>query len=223
MIKKELKLNASKEKAQTLQRLFKTKKGEYGYGDVFIGVTVPVQRSIVKNHPELTIDDAIELLREKIHEYRSCGLIILVEKYKQGNRDHIVDLYFKNTKYINSWDLVDFSAPQILGDYFFLEDKSRLKKLLYSSNLWKRRIAIVSTFGFIKKGDVNTTFEYAKELLNDRHDLIHKATGWMLREAGKRDKQSLKKFLNENKMPRMTLRYAIEKFSLEERRYYLKQ
>ncbi|MDD4062478.1 MAG: DNA alkylation repair protein [Candidatus Pacebacteria bacterium] len=223
MIKKELKLKASKERAEILQRFFKTKKGEYGYGDIFIGVTVPVQRSIVKNHPELTLDYAISLLKEKVHEYRSCGLMILVEKYKKGDQEVIVDLYFKNTKYINNWDLVDLSAPKILGDFFFAKDKARLKNLLYSKNFWERRIAMVSTWGFIQRGDIKTTFEYAKELLDDEHNLIHKATGWMLREAGKKDKEALKKFLDKNKMPRVALRYAIERFSPEERLYYLKK
>lgn len=220
IIKEELQNNADQEKAKTFQKFFKTRKGEQ---ELFIGVPVPVQRIIVKNHPELSLDDAVSLLKENVHECKSCGLIILIEKYKKGDQDRIVDLYLENTKYINNWDLVDLSAPRILGDFFFSRDKTRLKKLLYSQNLWERRMAIVSTQEFIKKGDIDTTFEYAKELLADEHDLIHKATGWMLREVGKKDKEALKKFLDENKMSRVTLRYAIEKFIPEERLYYLKK
>ncbi len=227
LIKKELKGVADPKKAKILQSFFKTKKGEYGYGDIFLGVSVPQQRKIAKKYKDLKINDLGKLLNEKIHEYRLSALIILIDKYREGNENtkkEIVDFYFKNTKNINNWDLVDISAPHILGNFFLKKDKSRIKKLAQSENLWERRIAIVSTLEFIKNNNLETTFTLSKKLLNDEHDLIHKATGWMLREAGKKDKERLKNFINSHKkkMPRTTLRYAIEKFSEEERKKMMK-
>jgi len=227
-IKKELREKACSKKASDLSWFFKTRKGEYGYGDVFLGVTVPQQRLIVGKYKDIPLKEVAELLQEKIHEFRFCALIILVEKYRKGDdktKKLIVDLYLDNLKFINNWDLVDVSAPSIIGDFFFNKNKKKLMKMLSSDNLWARRIAIISTLGFIRQNEVETTFLFAEKILNDEHDLIHKATGWMLREAGKKNKKRLVSFLekNANKMPRTMLRYSIEKFTDKERKRFLNQ
>lgn len=208
-----------KDKAKTLQRFFKTGKGEYAEGDVFIGVMVPNIRKVAKKYSDLAISETLTLLHSKIHEERLVALFILLAKYKNGDeklKDKIYKLYLANTKYINNWDLVDLTAEHIVGSYLINKPKQTLYDLAKSSNLWEKRISIISTFAYIKRGESKETFKIAKMLLHDEHDLIHKAVGWMLREVGKRvsyDEELifLKKYYKT--MPRTMLRYAIERFS----------
>ena len=214
------------EKAKILSRFFKTGKGEYGEGDIFIGLTVPLQRSIAKRYSYLTLPDLQKLIDSPIHEYRLISLLILVEKYKKGSqkeKKNIVAFYLKNTKKINNWDLVDLSAEKILGDYFMDKDKAIIYKLTKSANIWERRISILTTFQFIKNKKYDDTLKISEILLKDKHDLIHKAVGWMLREIGKRDKKKEIEFLDKfyKTMPRTMLRYALEKFAESKRKYYL--
>jgi len=234
-IEKALKKLGSPEKARNLAWFFKTeKKEDYGYGDIFIGVTVPEQRKIAKEFKDLPLEEVEKLLKNKIHECRLTALLILVEQYKHGNEKtkiKITRFYLKHTKYINNWDLVDLSAPNIVGDYLLKRDRRVLYKLAKSKNIWDRRIAILATFAFIRKGETEDAFALAKMLLSDNHDLIHKAVGWMLREAGKprrgpfgaQSRPALVKFINQHKskMPRTMLRYAIEHFSPAERKKFL--
>jgi 3-methyladenine DNA glycosylase AlkD len=216
-------------KAKILAGFFKTGKGEYGEGDIFWGITVPRRRIIVQKYfQEISFFDLKYLLEQKVHELRFSGVATLVLKYQKGStkeKERVAKFYLKNLKGINNWDLVDLSAPQILGDYFLEKDKTVLYKLAKSKNLWERRIAIVATFGFIKKEKYADTLKIAEIMLLDSHDLIHKAVGWMLREVGKRDKEVETSFLDKfaKKMPRTALRYAIERFSLEERARYLRK
>ena len=221
-IKKELEKKRDKEQAKRLSRFFKTGKGQYGEGDVFWGIKVPVQREIVKMFKEASLKEIQELLDDEVHECRLTGLLILVQKYKKAeNKKEIFDFYLKNTKRINNWDLVDLSAPNIVGD--FLLDKKKERKILYSlvrsKNLWERRIAVLSTFILIRDKQFDDALKISKMLLKDKHDLIHKAVGWMLRELGKRDKNVEVRFLKKHRktMPRTMLRYAIEKFDSKER------
>lgn len=215
------------ERAKKLQRFFKTGKGEYAEGDRFIGLTVPQSRSLAKEYSTLSLSEVQTLLKSEIHEERLIALIILVGKYSRGDvqdREKIYKFYLKNTKYINNWDLVDLSAEHIVGAYLFDKDRTVLHSLALSSNLWERRIAILSTFHFIKHQESKETLYLAKRLLSDEHDLIHKAVGWMLREVGKRvNKKDLTRFLdvNASKMPRTMLRYALEHLSVQERRHYM--
>ena len=218
-IKNELKKHIVKDKARTLQRFFKTGKGEYAEGDVFIGVMVPSIRKVAKKYTDLSVSETLTLLRSKIHEERLTALFILLAKYKNGDeklKDRIYKLYLANTKYINNWDLVDLTAEHIVGSYLIGRSKQPLYALAKSNNLWEKRISIISTFAYIKLGESKETFKIAKMLLHDEHDLIHKAVGWMLREVGKRvscDEELifLKKYYKT--MPRTMLRYAIERFS----------
>jgi 3-methyladenine DNA glycosylase AlkD len=224
-LKKEIIKSADASKAKILQGFFKTGQGEYGEGDIFLGITVPDQRKLAKKYKELELNEIQELLNSKFHEHRLIALLILIEKYEKGNKKQIVDFYLKNTKNINNWDIVDLSADKIIGDYLFDKDKSILLKLAKSDNLWEKRIAILSTFNFVKKGEAEYTFKIAKILLNDKHDLIHKAVGWMLREVGKRiseevEEEFLKKYYKI--MPRTMLRYAIERFSEKKRKNYMR-
>ncbi|MFA5369088.1 MAG: DNA alkylation repair protein [Candidatus Paceibacterota bacterium] len=226
LIKNELKSKSNKEKAQFLLRFFKTKKGQYGEGDIFWGIVVPEQRLIAKKFKDIDYKEIQNLLNDKIHECRLTALLVLIEKYKKADekeREFIFKLYLKNYKNINNWDLVDLSAPKIIGGYLIDKDKKILYDFALSNNLWKKRIAIVATYSFIKEKKLDDTFKIAEILLKDEHDLIHKAVGWMLREAGKRDKKMEIKFLKKyaNIMPRTMLRYAIEKFTTEEREYFL--
>lgn len=227
---KEIEKSANKEKAELYQRFFKTGKGEYGEGDIFLGLTMPQQREIAKKYYDLSLPKIQELLKSKIHEYRMTGLIILVEKYKKAKSDedkaNIFNFYLKNTKKINNWDLVDVTCPRIVGDFLFRNDKKHRKilyNLAHSDNLWEKRIGIISTRAFINKGEFEDALAISEILLNDKHDLIHKAVGWMLREVGKKDKTVLEKFLkfHYKNMPRTALRYAIEKFPEDERKKYL--
>jgi len=222
-----LKSLATEERRKVNEWFFKTGKGEYGYGDIFLGVTMPDIRRIAKKFSqEISLQELTELIRSPIHEVRLCALIILVNKYKKENSDKIYQYYMDHLTAINNWDLVDSSAPYIVGDYLYKHpEKSKiLIDFSHSENLWVRRISIVSTFTFIKNNEFNTTLEIAKLLLNDNHDLIHKALGWMLREIYKRDERIIKRFLRQNyaQIPRTTLRYAIERMDKEERLLYLK-
>ena len=222
-----LKLIATTERRKVNEWFFKTGKGEYGYGDIFLGVTAPEIRRIAKKFSqEISLQELTELIRSPIHEVRLCALIILVNKYKKEDRDKIYQYYLKHLNSVNNWDLVDTSAPHIVGDYLYNNpEKSKiLLEFSHSENLWVRRISIVSTFAFIKNNEFNKTLEIAKLLLNDDHDLIHKAVGWMLREIYKRDEHLIKRFLRKNYalIPRTTLRCAIERMDKEERFLYLK-
>ncbi|HLD98437.1 MAG TPA: DNA alkylation repair protein [Candidatus Nanoarchaeia archaeon] len=226
-IKKDLKLLSNSEKITIYQNFFKTGKGQYGEGDIFIGVTVPNTRKIAKKYRKISLEVISKLLDSKIHEERLLGVLILVEKYQKISDDKIFLFYKKHNKKINNWDLVDLSADKIVGNYYYKnKDKiNNLYKLAKSDNLWERRTSIVSTFYFIKNNNFKPTIDISLLLMNDRHDLIHKAVGWMLREVGKRNKKILLEFLNKNyrKMPRTMLRYSIEKFSEKERQKYLKK
>ena len=222
-----LKTLATEDRRKTNEWFFKTGKGEYGYGDIFLGVTAPDLRRIAKKFSqEISLQELTELIRSPIHEVRLCALIILVNKYKKEDSDKIYQYYLKHLNSVNNWDLVDTSAPHIVGDYLNKNpEKSKiLLEFSRSENLWIRRISIVSTLAFIKNNEFNKTLEIAKLLLSDDHDLIHKAVGWMLREIYKRDEVLIKRFLRQNyaQIPRTTLRYAIERMDKEERLLYLK-
>ncbi len=212
-------------KAKILLRFFKCNKGEYGYGDVFLGINVPTIRRIAKEYINIELAEVLTLLKRKEHEIRMCALLILVYKFKKrgSNKKEIFDLYINNTKYISNWDLVDVTCPNIVGEYLFDKDRFVLYSLANSNSIWERRIAIISTLRFIKNNEFKDTLEISKLLLHDEHDLIHKAVGWMLREVYKRDKQIIISFLNEygSIMPRVMLRYAIEKMDNKLRLYYL--
>jgi len=257
---KELKQKADKDKSKILSRFFKTGHGEYGEGDKFLGITVPVSRTIAQKYGGLSFLEISKLLQSEYHEVRLVALHILVHQYNQhkklstvslrqglgnkasknikcqdnfpypGGTEHvekkkIVEFYLKHIKYINNWDLVDSSASYIVGDYLFENgDRKILEKLAISKDLWERRIAIISTFAFIYKGETKWTKKIVKMLMKDKHDLIHKACGWMLREMGKRvSEPELILFLNTytRQMPRTMLRYAIERLPESKRQYYL--
>lgn len=225
-LRKDLQSIASAEKALVLQRFFKTGKGEYGEGDKFIGVVVPEQRKIAKQYLTLDLAALGTLLLSSIHEERLIALLILVMQNQKADQDRQkinFDFYLAHTARINNWDLVDLSAPHIVGKYLLDKNKKPLQKLVISSSLWERRIAIVATQYFIRSNYFDVTLELAKKLLQDKEDLLHKATGWMLREVGKRDMGLLEQFLKQyyKLMPRTMLRYAIEKFSEDKRQMYL--
>lgn len=226
-IKKELRKLVNSEKAKIWTKFFKIEKNEYGEGDKLLGIAMPEQHKIANEYyNKISIENALRLLRGKYHEERMLALLILMLKYKKGTeaeKKKIFNAYLANTKYINNWDLVDVTCRDIIGAYLFDKNRNILYKLAKSEDLWKKRIAIVSTFYFISKGDLNDTFKISEILLKDKYDLIHKAVGWMLREAGKHDKPCLLSFLDKHgkSMPRTALRYSIEKFSLEERKYIL--
>jgi 3-methyladenine DNA glycosylase AlkD len=216
---------ANPSKAEKLQKFFKTGKGDYAEGDIFLGIIVPEQRKLSKDFLDLSYADLQILLNSNFHEERLTSLLILVKKYEQQehSRKEVFDFYLRNTKKINNWDLVDLSAPKITGPYLLEKDKTILYSLAKSQNLWERRIAIVSTWFFIRKNLLHETLKIAEILLQDPHDLIHKAVGWMLREAGKKDEPLLEVFLQNHsqKMPRTMLRYAIEKMEETKRKDYL--
>jgi 3-methyladenine DNA glycosylase AlkD len=199
-------------------RFFKCGPGDYGEGDSFLGVTVPPLRALSKRYKSVEVDEAVALLQSKWHEARLLALMILVHQYERGDdagREAIYCAYLANTNRINNWDLVDCSAHKIVGAHLRERDRTPLVALAKSESLWERRIAIIATLDFIRRDDFRDTFRIAEMLLSDRHDLIHKATGWMLREAGKRDQSALERFLRKHArvMPRTMLRYAIERFS----------
>jgi 3-methyladenine DNA glycosylase AlkD len=217
---------ASPKKAAILHRFFKTGKGEYGEGDQFIGVVVPTQRKIAARFKSLPVADIVRLLHSPIHEERLTALLIMVDHYARGSqaiKRTIYKTYLANASCINNWDLVDLSAPNIVGNHLLNKPGTALKRLARSHNLWERRIAIISTLTFIRHGNFSDTLAISEILLRDRHDLIHKAVGWMLREVGKRDRSVLDAFLTRHaaRMPRTTLRYAIEKYPEQERKHLL--
>ncbi len=227
-LKKDLNKLKNKEKAKILAGFFKTGKGEYGEGDIFLGLTSQEIKDVAKKYSkEINFNDLQRLFNSKIHEYRVTTLRILVEKYQKADeqlKKKIFNFYLKNIKQVNNWDLVDLSAPNIIGDYLLDKDRKILYKLAKSKNLWEKRISIISTYRFIKENNFNDTLKISEILLNDKHDLIHKAVGWMLREIGKKNQVIEEKFLRKyhKVMPRTMLRYAIEKFDENKRKFYLK-
>lgn len=228
-VKAKLQAIANPEKALLLQRFFKTGEGQYGEGDLFMGITVPQQRIVAKTHKDIPHHEIENLLHEPYHECRMTALFILVNRFKKSKNDaerkEIVDLYLRNTAYINNWDLVDLSAGYILGEYLLDKERTLIYRLAESQSLWEQRIAVLATSIFIRNDDFADTLLLAEKLLNHKHDLMHKAIGWMLREVGKRNKTILVDFLIQysTQMPRTMLRYAIEKFPEEERQYFLKR
>jgi 3-methyladenine DNA glycosylase AlkD len=215
------------DRARMSQRFFKTGPGEYGAGDVFVGLTVPQVRTIAKDGLALSLAEVVRLLRSPLHEARLLALFVLVRAYQRGDdvsRESIYTLYLKNTRHINNWDLVDCSAEHIVGAHLWTRDRSVLGALAASDLLWERRIAILATFHFIKRGAFAETLRIAERVLGDPEDLIHKAAGWMLREVGKRDLAAEEAFLKKHcrAMPRTMLRYAIEKFPEDLRQRYLR-
>ena len=212
--------------AEKLQDFFKTGKGEYGEGDIFLGARVPEQRRIAKKHRNIPLKDVLDLLRSDIHEHRLTSLFILTDQYVKADKqkkEEIVNLYLDNTGFINNWDLVDSSAHKILGAWLIDKPRDILYSLAKSESVWERRISIISTFSFINEGDLADAVALAKILINDEHDLIHKACGWVLREVGKKNNDKLISFLDKYylKMPRTMLRYAIEKLPETQRKHYL--
>jgi 3-methyladenine DNA glycosylase AlkD len=224
--KKKLNSLASPDLAKSAARFFKTGPGQYGEGDIFIGVKVPVLRNLARDFRELPLEEVEILLRSPIHEERLLALLILVlvvAKADDARRKAICDFYLTNTKHVNNWDLVDGSAPALVGAYLMDKNRKPLVGLAKSRSLWERRIAIVATQHFIRHGEFDDTLKISRMLLDDKEDLIHKATGWTLREVGKKNEPTLVSFLEEHGavMPRTMLRYAIERFSLEKRRLFL--
>lgn len=226
----ELIAKAHPEKIAILSSFFKTAPGEYGEGDRFIGLTVPENRTIARRYIHLTCDELTPMLHSPIHEIRLAALLCMVEKYKNRRtaaelRQSIFDTYTRNTAYINNWDLVDLTAPQIVGEHLMHTDRALLYRFARTGSLWEQRIAIVATLTYIRNNSFDDTLAIADILRNHPHDLIQKAVGWMLREVGKRDKQILIDYLHPRytTLPRTLLRYAIEKFSPDERKHYLKK
>jgi 3-methyladenine DNA glycosylase AlkD len=227
-IRKELKSMADPDKAAIMQRFFKIGPGQYGEGDIFIGVIVPQSRRVAKKFCQLPLGELRTLLYSHIHEERLVALLILAWSYSVSSsrekEEEIVKFYLDNIKQVNNWDLVDLSAPNILGAHLVDRDRRLLYRLATSENVWERRIAIVATHHFIRNGDFSDTLKIAEMLLQDKHDLIHKAAGWMLREVGKRDAAAQEAFLEKHwsVMPRMMLRFAIERLPESKRRRYKK-
>ena len=227
-VKAELEKQSDPEQAMKLQRFFKTGEGEYGEGDIFLGLRVPDQRRIAKRFKDIPLHDVQELIQSGVHEHRLTALFILTEQFNRGDeeaRKRIVDLYLGNTVHVNNWDLVDSSAHKILGEWLVDKPRDVLYELAESESLWERRISIISTFAFIRRGDLSDALALAQALINDGHDLIHKASGWALREVGKKDQSALEKFLSEHyqSMPRTMLRYALERVPEERKRFYMKR
>jgi len=226
-IRTRLRTYANREKAKLLQGFFKTGPGEYGEGDIFLGIVVPDIRRTAKEFHDAPLVEVIKLLRSAVHEERLLALLILVSQFTNGDeaqKKKIYSLYLKNTAFINNWDLVDLSAPNIVGAYLLNRSRKPLYTLARSRDLWKRRISILATSAFIRKNDFKDTLAISAILLRDEHDLIHKAVGWMLREVGKRSLAAEERFLKQyyRSMPRTMLRYAIERFPEAKRRRYLK-
>jgi 3-methyladenine DNA glycosylase AlkD len=226
-IRARLRKLGTKERAKVSRGFFKTGPGEYGAGDIFLGVTVPELRRLATEYQAITLAETVQLLQSTIHEERLLALLVLVRFCTRGDKDtkkRIYELYLQNTRYVNNWDLVDASAEYIVGAFLMEKSKKPLYDLTKSKDLWERRIAIMATFHFIKCGEFAETLKIARILLSDEEDLIHKAVGWMLREIGKRHIQVEEQFLKEHykKMPRTMLRYAIERFPEAKRQRYLK-
>ncbi len=221
-----LKAIADENIAERSKRFFKTGPGEYAEGEQFLGIRVPTLREMGKNFQSVQLDTICECLKNDFHEIRLFALLLLVNRFKKSPPDiktEIYQRYLKNTAYINNWDLVDASASQIVGAYLIDKNRDGLYVLAQSEDLWERRISIVSTYFFIKRDDFKDCFKLSEQLLNDKHDLIHKAVGWMLREVGKRDLELARNFLHMHyhKMPRTMLRYAIERYPEATRQAFL--
>lgn len=227
-ITNELQALSDAEKREIFPKFFKAGKGEYGEGDRFLGVTVPNIRTIAKLHKDISIEEIRDLIQSEWHEVRLCALIIMVEKSKKKDealRKELFNLYLSQTKRINNWDLVDLSCRFIIGEYLLDKSRDILYQLAQSSLLWDNRIAIVSTYAFIRKGQLEDTYALSDLMMQHPHDLMHKAIGWMLREAGKRNPERLYDYVMSHRadMPRTMLRYAIEKFSPKERTILMKR
>lgn len=225
-IRRMLRAAARREDAVILQRFFKTGPGEYGEGDVFLGVRVPAARKLVRQTDGLRLAEVRTLLHSPFHEERLLALLVLVRRFERGedeDRERLFDLYLRETRFINNWDLVDLSAPNIVGTWLLTRPRDILDALAGSGNLWERRIAVLATFAFIRAGQFDDGVRLCRRLLADKHDLMHKACGWMLREIGKRDVAVLEKFLEAHaaQMPRTMLRYAIERFPEKQRQAWL--
>ena len=227
-ITSELQALSNAEKREIFPKFFKAGKGEYGEGDRFLGVTVPNIRAISKQYKNISLNEIRELIQSEWHEVRLCALLIMVEKNKKKDetlRQQLFDLYLSQTDRINNWDLVDLSCRFIVGEYLLDKSRDILYQLAQSPLLWDNRIAIVSTYAFIRKGQLEDTYALSDLMMHHPHDLMHKAIGWMLREAGKRDSERLYDYVMSHRadMPRTMLRYAIEKFSPEERSILMKR
>lgn len=225
-VKAQLNKHADAAAAQFAQRFFKTGEWQYGAGDKFIGLRVPTVRAVCKQFKDLPLQENQKLLQSPIHEHRLAALLILVAKYKKADtktKKQIASFYHKNRAYVNNWDLVDSSAPYILGDYLLNHSRTVLTRLARSKSVWDRRIAVVSTLQFIRAGQLDDTFALAETLLHDNHDLIHKAVGWMLRCAGDEDRAALLKFLDlhAHQLPRTALRYALEHLTPDQKLHYM--
>ncbi|PWB57476.1 MAG: DNA alkylation repair protein [Nitrosomonadales bacterium] len=227
-IQSRLRSLASPETARILQGFFKTGPGQYGEGDVFLGIKVPAIRAVSRHFPNVLLDTAVDLLRSHFHEERLLALLFLMRHFAAGGaheRESAYLAYLAHTAWINNWDLVDISAPHVVGAYLANQPRAPLYQLVRSPSLWERRIAMVATLHFIRRGDFDDALQLAKLLLNDREDLVHKASGWMLREVGKRDQKRLEVFLDQHgrAMPRTMLRYAIERLPGTLRQAYLRR
>jgi 3-methyladenine DNA glycosylase AlkD len=225
-VKAVLKKTADHKRAELLRSFFKTGKGQYGEGDNFLGIYVPVLRGHAKNFRELGRPFVEQMLRSPYNEERLMGLMILHQQFLKGDmaeRQEIMAILFRNLGAINNWNLVDFAAPNLFGPYLSAHNKDQLSTWARSKDLWERRLAIVSTHHFIKNDDFSWTLKIAEQLMTDQQDLIHKAVGWMLREVGKRDEKVLERFLDQwtTRMPRTMLRYAIERFGSDKKRHYM--
>lgn len=229
-IQSQLESLSNAEKKAYFPTFFKTGKGQYGEGDLFIGIIVPDIRKVAKANKDITPEEIELLLNNSFHECRMCALMILVEQFKkrkkENERKSIFDFYLSHTSRINNWDLVDLSAKDIVGEYLAdKQDRTVLYELAESSLLWDQRIAVIATFAFIKRHDFTDIIKLSEKLLYHKHDLMHKAIGWMLRETGKKNKSVLIGFLDKHhqSMPRTMLRYSIEKLSAEEKSYYMRK
>lgn len=229
-LQQELQNLADEKKAKHLSQFFKTGKGQYAEGDIFLGINVPIIKGIVKKYyKDITSEEIIEMLQSQWHDYRFAALQTLVMQYEKASdkkQKELVDLYLNNVDGINNWDLVDCSAHKIIGACAWqTQDISKIEKLSDSQKLWQERIAVVASWYFIKQGKYDLTLNLAKKFINHKHDLMHKAVGWMLREVGKQDKKVLTDFLDvyATHLPRTTLRYAIERFSKEEKEKYMQK
>lgn len=225
-VKRELEKYINPEKAKFFSRFIKTGKDEYGEGDIFIGVTVPNCRTVALKYQGTSLEEVLKLLKSPIHEERLIALFILTEQFRKGDKSkklEIYDLYLNNTKFINNWDLVDSSAYKIVGTFLLDKERKILYQLAESKHIWERRIAIVSTMIFIRNNQLDDTLKISEKLLKDKHDLIQKAVGWLLRELGKKDQRLLANFIKKHyiQIPRTTLRYAIERFSEKEKKDFL--
>ncbi len=220
----ELDLLKNQTKVSTFKKFFKTGKGQYGGGDEFLGISVPNQRLLSKKHLDLSFQDLEQLLKSNVHEHRFLALLILISQYEQ-KPEEAFQFYLKNIHCVNNWDLVDLSAPAIVGKHLRPLNKDLLYRLAPSNNLWERRIAIVSTLTFIRNNEFKDTLKICEVLLTDKQDLIQKAAGWMLREVGKKDERVLLEFLDENatKMPRTMLRYSLERLNKNQKEHYMKK